>query len=711
MTPETLGRYEILGELGKGAMGVVYLAQDPIIRRKLAIKTFRMAYSAKEKEVEQFRERFLREAQAVGQLSHPNIVTVHDIGQEDDEYFIAMEYVKGVDLKQRMQRHDGPLPLDFVVPTAAQIADGLACAHAKSIVHRDIKPANVIITKDQQVKITDFGIARTEQSNLTVAGQLLGTPNYMAPEQIQGKQVDSRTDIFSLGVVLYEMLTRKKPFQGENLTQVSHRIVYDEYTPPDEYVSDLPPLLLEVLRTALEKDPEKRYQDAAEMSRDLRMIVPAEPVSGVVPIVTPQPPPPAAPPTETPPPAVPPTETPPPGPPPMETPPPVPPPMEAPPMEASPAATPLMEASPAIAPPPPEAAPPEIPPPPAPAPAPEPEKPPPPSSSRSPGGRPPTVVKSRAAKSPRPAKARRGWGGMSLAAMGLLAVAVLGLAALAVARILDGGEPAAEPLEISAVESFLERENQAIQEAEDLAAAGAPEQALMVLRGAMDELPFSLGLTRTYLEAAREVDGRRDIVADYVRERMAAAEERIENEDYEEAYDVLERVLLADPHNETAQDRADTIERFLNRRRQSQIQATRRGKPRVSPPPPPPAVAPPPPTAQATGELRIAFRTLIAEGKVTVYAKEEVIFQKAFNFPNRKTFKRRYLRGERGYDEVHVLPAGTVVDLRAEVEVVVKEGRKTLKSDLVRGSVSPETSPQLRITVGEDLIVKTTWMP
>ncbi|HEX9737409.1 MAG TPA: serine/threonine-protein kinase, partial [Thermoanaerobaculia bacterium] len=235
MTPQNLGRYEILGELGKGAMGVVYLAQDPIIKRQLAIKTFRMAYSAKEKEVAQFRERFLREAQAIGQLSHPNIVTVHDVGQEGEDYFIAMEYVKGVNLKQRMQ-HDEPLALEFVLEVVAQIADGLDCAHQKGIIHRDVKPANIIITHDHLVKITDFGIARLEQSNLTVAGQLLGTPNYMAPEQIQGRAVDARSDIFSLGVLLYELLTRKKPFQGENLTQVSHRIVYDEFTPPEEYV-------------------------------------------------------------------------------------------------------------------------------------------------------------------------------------------------------------------------------------------------------------------------------------------------------------------------------------------------------------------------------------------------------------------------------------------------------------------------------------------
>ena len=284
MSPNKLGRYEILGELGKGAMGVVYLAQDPIIDRQLAIKTFRMAYSAKEKEVEQFRERFLREARTVGKLSHPNIVTVHDVGEEDGEHFIAMEYIKGVDLKQQMQRED-EMDLDKILGIVSQIADGLAAAHEQGVVHRDVKPANILITSEGQAKITDFGIARIEQSNLTVAGQLLGTPNYMAPEQIQGREVDSRTDIFSLGVMLYELITRKKPFQGENLTQVSHRIVYDEYTPPTEYKDDLPPELLKVLERALQKTPDDRYQDAAEMSMDIRAILNPLFESGVIPIV------------------------------------------------------------------------------------------------------------------------------------------------------------------------------------------------------------------------------------------------------------------------------------------------------------------------------------------------------------------------------------------------------------------------------------------
>ncbi len=216
MSPQKLGRYQVIEELGKGAMGLVYLGEDPIIGRQLALKTFRVGLSAKDAELEQFRARFLREAQSAGRLAHPNIVTIHDVVEEGGEFVIAMEYIKGTDLKHLMQRQDR-LDLRFVVDIVAQISDGLDYAHSKGVVHRDIKPANIIITAEKIAKITDFGIARVDQSNLTVEGQLLGTPNYMAPEQIQGEDVDHRADLFSLGVMLYELVTGKKPFAGENL--------------------------------------------------------------------------------------------------------------------------------------------------------------------------------------------------------------------------------------------------------------------------------------------------------------------------------------------------------------------------------------------------------------------------------------------------------------------------------------------------------------
>jgi serine/threonine protein kinase len=273
LTPTRLGRYEIVDEIGKGAMGVVYLARDPLIGRLVALKTFRIGYSIKDAEMEQFRARFIREAQSAGILSHPNIVTIHDVVEqsEDGLAFIAMEYVRGTNLKALLQG-DQPLTLPFIVEVIAQVADALDYAHSHRVVHRDVKPANILITADNRVKITDFGIARIDTSNLTQEGQLLGTPNYMAPEQIQGREVDHRADLFALGVVLYEMLTRHKPFQGENLTVVSHRIVYDHFTPPKDYVQNLPPGLEAILARALDKDPNRRYQKAKEMVGDLRRL-------------------------------------------------------------------------------------------------------------------------------------------------------------------------------------------------------------------------------------------------------------------------------------------------------------------------------------------------------------------------------------------------------------------------------------------------------
>lgn len=273
LTPTKLGRYEIVDEIGKGAMGVVFLARDPLIGRLVALKTFRIGYSVRDAELEQFRARFIREAQSAGILSHPNIVTIHDVVEHSDDglAFIAMEYVRGTNLKTLLQG-DQPLTLPFVVEVISQVAEALDYAHSHRVIHRDVKPANILITADNRVKITDFGIARLDTSNLTQEGQLLGTPNYMAPEQIQGKEVDHRADLFALGVVLYEMLTRHKPFQGENLTVVSHRIVYDHFTPPREFVRELPPGLEPVLSRALEKDANRRYQKARDMVADLRRV-------------------------------------------------------------------------------------------------------------------------------------------------------------------------------------------------------------------------------------------------------------------------------------------------------------------------------------------------------------------------------------------------------------------------------------------------------
>ncbi|MCB1054745.1 MAG: protein kinase [Acidobacteria bacterium] len=274
-TPSKLGRYEVLEELGKGSMGVVYLARDPLIGRLVALKTFHVGHGLGDTEIQQFHARFLREAQSCGILSHPNIVTIHDIvvPAEPGDVFMAMEYVRGSNLKQLLQRAGRP-ELEFTARVVCQIADALDYAHSKGVVHRDVKPANILLTADNQVKITDFGIALLNTSNLTQDGQMLGTPNYMAPEQIRGTDVDHRADIFSLGVVLYEMLTRRKPFPGDNLTVVTYRIVNESFDPPEQYVGKLHPGLREVLERALAKNPDDRFTTASEMAAELRRLLP-----------------------------------------------------------------------------------------------------------------------------------------------------------------------------------------------------------------------------------------------------------------------------------------------------------------------------------------------------------------------------------------------------------------------------------------------------
>ena len=261
-----LGRYEVVSELGKGAMGIVYLAKDPVIGRLVAIKTIRATGNDEDDTVE-FRERFVREAQTAGILSHPNIVTIHDIGEdaETQTSFIAMEYIEGKNLKMLLAEKT-KFPFEQISEMIAEIAEALDYAHRKGIIHRDVKPANVIITTDGKVKITDFGIAKIASSNLTTTGQFLGTPNYMSPEQVSGAPVDGRSDLFSLGVVLYELLTTKKPFQGDNLTAISYKIVHEDFTPPAEIASDVPIEFNEIVARAMAKDPWNRYQRGKDLA-------------------------------------------------------------------------------------------------------------------------------------------------------------------------------------------------------------------------------------------------------------------------------------------------------------------------------------------------------------------------------------------------------------------------------------------------------------
>jgi len=274
-----LGRYEVVRELGKGAMGIVYLAKDPLIGRLVALKTIRPASHPDDDESREFQQRFMREAQAAGILNHPNIVTVHDIGQDEESgmSFIAMEYVEGQNLKDVMAQGRA-LSFEEIGEIVAQVADAIDFAHAKGIVHRDVKPANIILIEGNRAKITDFGIAKIASGggNLTSTGQFLGTPNYMAPEQIKGSPVDGRTDIFSLGIVFYEALTRRKPFGGDSLTTISYRIVHEAFQPLHEINPRIPDGFEQITAKALAKDPARRYQRAREMANEIRAVARGE---------------------------------------------------------------------------------------------------------------------------------------------------------------------------------------------------------------------------------------------------------------------------------------------------------------------------------------------------------------------------------------------------------------------------------------------------
>jgi serine/threonine protein kinase/outer membrane protein assembly factor BamD (BamD/ComL family) len=274
-----LGRYEIVRELGKGAMGIVYLAKDPLIGRLVALKTIRVAAHADDDEAQEFQQRFIREAQAAGILNHPSIVTVHDIGRDEDSgtSFIAMEFVEGQNLKEVLSQGRA-LSFDQIGDIISQVADALDFAHAKGIVHRDVKPANIILLEGNRAKITDFGIAKIASggANLTSTGQFLGTPNYMAPEQIKGAPVDGRTDIFALGICLYECLTRRKPFGGDSLTSISYKIVHESFPALAEVNPQIPEAYEELVANCLAKDPTKRYQRARDLGNAIRAVLRGE---------------------------------------------------------------------------------------------------------------------------------------------------------------------------------------------------------------------------------------------------------------------------------------------------------------------------------------------------------------------------------------------------------------------------------------------------
>jgi CHASE2 domain-containing sensor protein/predicted Ser/Thr protein kinase len=260
-----LGRYQIQKELGKGAMGVVYQGIDPKISRVVAIKTMALSQEFDADELEDVKQRFFREAETAGRLNHPNIVTIYDAGEEHDLAYIAMEFLKGHDLG-RYTKKDKLLPVKTVLQIIERAADGLNYAHTQNVVHRDIKPANIMYEPESgQIKITDFGIARITDSSKTKTGVVLGTPSYMSPEQLSGKKVDGRSDLFSLGVMLFQMLCGQLPFQADSMATLMYKIAND--TPPSvlELNPELPPILEVVVAQAMEKKAEDRFQTGAEM--------------------------------------------------------------------------------------------------------------------------------------------------------------------------------------------------------------------------------------------------------------------------------------------------------------------------------------------------------------------------------------------------------------------------------------------------------------
>lgn len=260
---EQIGRYHIIGELGRGAMGIVYRAQDPAIGRTIAIKSIRLNDLSDDAERERLRERLFREAQSAGILSHPGIVTIYDIAEENGMAYIFMEFVNGPPLEKMLRVANTP-DKETLLSIFRQTAAALDYAHKKGIVHRDIKPANIMIHEDGAAKITDFGVAKIVSQHMTVAGTMMGTPSYMSPEQIQGGEITGRTDQFSLAVMVYEVLTGEKPFTAEYLPTLLYRIVREDPVPPQRLNTTLTPHIEAVLSKALSKNAGDRYESCAD---------------------------------------------------------------------------------------------------------------------------------------------------------------------------------------------------------------------------------------------------------------------------------------------------------------------------------------------------------------------------------------------------------------------------------------------------------------
>lgn len=268
MELKKLGRYEVTAELGQGAMGIVYKGVDPMIGRTVALKTLKTEGVAPD-QLAEFKRRFAQEAQSAGRLAHPNIVTIYDVGEEQGLAYIAMEFIKGKALDEYISEKS-PFSIDQIVSIMTQICDGLGYAHKNGVIHRDIKPANIVLTTDHIAKITDFGIAKIASTSATQTGMVVGTPSYMSPEQITGRGVDNRSDIFSIGAVFYELLTYEKAFPGDNITTVMYRVVHENPTPISIANMAVPAQFDQIVMKAIAKNPADRYPDAETMGREIQ---------------------------------------------------------------------------------------------------------------------------------------------------------------------------------------------------------------------------------------------------------------------------------------------------------------------------------------------------------------------------------------------------------------------------------------------------------
>ena len=272
--PKTIGRYEILEEIGRGSMGLVYKARDPRIGRIVALKTIAFSFPLGPNEEEEFLHRFYHEAQVAGRLNHPHIVTIYDVGEKaaGEDAYIAMEYVTGTNLHELLAG-GGRLPLAQVADVMDRLAQALDYAHESGVVHRDIKPANILLTENGQPKILDFGIARLVAGGLTRPGKFFGTPNYMSPEQVIGAEVDGRSDQFSLGVILYQLLTGEKPFVGDSVTAISYQVVNVDPPPPSKLNPALRPSFDRIMRRVVAKSASDRYARCQDLAADLKSAV------------------------------------------------------------------------------------------------------------------------------------------------------------------------------------------------------------------------------------------------------------------------------------------------------------------------------------------------------------------------------------------------------------------------------------------------------